>query len=196
MIKKRITVPLDLVDLNKGQIPWLPTNPRKWTKDDLRRMAASLDEDPDYIEDRPLDVLLGPDGRYVVFAGNLRSEGAKKAGWKEAPAYLYMAESDEDRETVRRRAMKDNGSFGAFDWDLVANEWGDAPLQDWGIPAWEGQTEPEPVETQEDDFDENQEGILVRCKKGDIWELGDHRLTCGDSTDLEVVKSLMGGGIS
>jgi hypothetical protein len=32
--------------------------------------------------------------------------------------------------------MKDNGSFGAWDYDALANEWDDLPLQDWGVPAW------------------------------------------------------------
>ena len=46
----------------------------------------------------------------------------------------------------------------------------------------------------EDDFDENDAEIHVRCKPGDVWELGPHRLMCGDSTDLQTVKALMGGG--
>lgn len=32
--------------------------------------------------------------------------------------------------------MKDNGSFGAWDWDALANEWDELPLGDWGVPAW------------------------------------------------------------
>lgn len=43
-------------------------------------------------------------------------------------------------------------------------------------------------------FDEDAGGILVRCNPGDIWQLGEHRLMCGDSTELETVKKLMGGG--
>lgn len=43
-------------------------------------------------------------------------------------------------------------------------------------------------------FDEDDGGILVRCNPGDIWQLGEHRLMCGDSTELETVKKLMGGG--
>ena len=49
------------------------------------------------------------------------------------------------------------------------------------------------AKTHEDDFDPDEQGILVRCNPGDVWELGDHRLVCGDSTDLETVKTLMGG---
>ena len=50
---------------------------------------------------------------------------------------VYEPESDEDWDTIKRRAMKDNGSFGAWDYDALANEWDDLPLQDWGVPAWE-----------------------------------------------------------
>ena len=93
--------------------------------------------------------------------------------------------------------MKDNGSFGSWDFDELANAWDDMPLTDWGIPAWEEKAAEQPAqETHEDDFDEEKDHIEVRCKKGDVWELGEHRLMCGDSIDLEQVKTLMGGGRS
>jgi DNA modification methylase len=47
--------------------------------------------------------------------------------------------------------------------------------------------------SEEDDFDETKDHIEVRCKRGDIWQLGEHRLMCGDSVSLEDVKKLMGG---
>ena len=120
---------------NNGQLGWLPKNPRQWTQTDIDRTAASIREDEDFLEDRPL--LVVPNGdEYIVFAGNLRREGAKKQKMKTVPAVVYYPETDEDRLTVKRRAMKDNGSFGAWDYDALANEWDDLPLQDWGVPSW------------------------------------------------------------
>ena len=73
----------------------------------------------------------------MVFAGNLRREGAKKEKLTAVPAVVYCPEDDEDRQTIKRRAMKDNGSFGSWDFDELANGWDDLPLVDWGVPAWD-----------------------------------------------------------
>ena len=193
MKKTRITVPVAKMSGNSGQLDWLPRNPRQWTKGDVQRTARSIDEDPDFLEDRP-PLVVEHGGRFVAFAGNLRLAAMKEAGVKTTPAVLYEPETEDDRETIKRRAMKDNGSFGSWDFDTLANEWDDLPLADWGIPAWDDQMENvEPIETHEDEFDETKDHIEVRCKKGDIWQLGEHRLMCGDSIDLEQVKTLTGG---
>jgi hypothetical protein len=79
---------------------------------------------------------------------------------------------------------------------MLANEWDDLPLPEWGVPAWDtGNLESvsAPKEVHEDDFDESKDHIEVRCKRGDVWQLGEHRLMCGDSVSLEDVKKLMGG---
>ena len=135
MKKERQLVKLSLIDLNEGQVDWLPKNPRQWTKQDIDNTAASIERDPDFLEDRPL-LLIHNGARFVVFGGNLRSQGCKKAGHDIVPAYIYTPETDEDRMTIKRRAMLDNGSFGAWDFDELANSWDDLPLTDWGVPAW------------------------------------------------------------
>lgn len=195
MKKERKMLPVARLELNAGQIDWLPRNPRQWTKEDVAKTAKSIAEDEDFLEERP--ILVVPMGdKFVVFAGNLRSEGAKKRKMKEAPCVIYNPETEADQQAIIRRAAKDNGSFGSFDWDILANEW-EGPLQDWGIPTWpQEESSAKPTtsgEAHEDDFDEESDEIHVRCKKGDIWQLGEHRLMCGDSTDLETVKALMGG---
>ena len=126
---------------NNGQLGWLPKNPRQWTQTDIDRTAASIREDEDFLEDRPLLVCPGLSGKYVVFGGNLRLTAARSLKLKEVPVVVYCLdeggpEQDEIRETIKRRAMKDNGSFGAWDYDALANEWDDLPLADWGVPAW------------------------------------------------------------
>lgn len=135
MKKERKSIPLANLLLNKGQILWLPKNPRKWTASGLEKMVASLNEDPDYLEDRP--PLVVPFGeKYVVFACNMRVEGEKRRGARsELSCIVYYPESDDDREVVRRRATKDNGHFGSWDVDELANEiWGDAKtLQSYGV---------------------------------------------------------------
>ena len=135
MKKERTNLELRTIKRNDGQLEWLPRNPRQWTQTDIDNTARSIAEDEDFLEDRPL--LVVPNGdEYIVFAGNLRREGAKKQKMKTVPAVVYHPETDEDRLTVKRRAMKDNGSYGAWDYDALANEWDDLPLADWGVPSW------------------------------------------------------------
>lgn len=138
-MKKSKVQEVDIARLavNEGQLEWLPKNPRQWTKEDINNTMQSIREDPDFLEDRP--ALVTPlDKGLLVFAGNLRFTAAKKAGLKTIPAIMYTPENDADRETIKRRAVKDNGSFGAWDWDLLANEWDDGHLNDWGVKTWGG----------------------------------------------------------
>lgn len=205
MNKARLNIATSKLVGNKGQLPWLPRNPRTWTLGDVNRTVKSITTDPDFLEDRPLLAVPAESGkgeRYIVFAGNLRLKACKESNVKTAPVVVYFPETDEDRETVKRRAMLDNGSFGSWDYDALANEWDDLPLADYGVPAWDAPEAAaaaaaagggEGAAATEDDFDENADEIHVRCKPGDIWQLGDHRLMCGDSIDLEQVKTLMGG---
>lgn len=133
-------IPVDQLELNEGQLDWLPRNPRQWTQTDIDRMRASLAEDPDFPEERPVLAVPSPDGKLVVFAHNLLTKVAKLDGSPEQlPAVLYFPESDEDQETIRRRALKDNGQFGSWDTEILADEWADYEpevLVDMGIPDW------------------------------------------------------------
>lgn len=134
-------IPLDKLQLNEGQLDWLPRNPRSWTQTDIDRTKRSIDEDTDFMQDRPLLAVPGPEkGTFIVFAGNLRLTAARALGWPGAPVVVYHPEgiAKEDRETIRRRALKDNGSFGSWDTEILANEW---EFETWdleamGIPDW------------------------------------------------------------
>lgn len=135
MKKERKALKASILSQNDGQISWLPKNPRQWTQTDIDNTAASIREDEDFLEDRPL--LVVPDGKkYVVFAGNLRLAGGKQEKLAVLPCVVYYPETDSDFETVKRRALKDNGFFGQWDYDELANSWDDFPLVDFGIPAW------------------------------------------------------------
>lgn len=121
--------------LNEGQLEWLPRNPRQWTREDVEKTRASLRRDPDFQEDSPLKVI-EYEGKLLVFAGNLRTTSAREEKWETFEAILYTPENEEDRETIKRRAILDNGSYGSWDYDILANEWDDMPLCDFGVPAW------------------------------------------------------------
>ena len=159
MRKERKVIAIDRIQLNEGQLDWLPKNPRQWTQTDIDKTAASILEDPDFLEDRPL--LVVPFGKeFVAFGGNLRHEGCKAAKKPTAPSMVYYPETAEDYETVKRRAMKDNGSFGSWDFDELANNWDDLPLDSWGVPSW-----PAPENAIQKEMQEK--GLSTEGKEGD-----------------------------
>ena len=134
--EKRNIDPKYLV-LNDGSVDWLPANPRTWTQLDIDRTSRSIAQDPDFLEDRPILAFAEDDmPQFMVFAGNLRTTAAKGLALKSVPVVVYYPETEEDREAVKRRAMKDNGTFGSWDYDALANEWDDLPLAEFGVPVW------------------------------------------------------------
>lgn len=133
-------VKLKIKDLqtNIGQIPDLPMNPREWTQADVDRLAASLRETPELFEARP--VLVVPQGKkYVILGGNMRYEASKKNGESEIPAIIFPA--DTPIAKLKELVIKDNGNFGNWSFDALANEWDDLPLTDWGVPVWNNSKE-------------------------------------------------------
>lgn len=127
-----------LLDMNEGQVAGLPTNPRQWTQTDIDRIAESLKETPELFEARPC-IVYPHDGRYVILGGNLRYNGAQKNGDADVPCVVIPAETPLD--TLKAIVIKDNGSFGAWDYDALGNEWDSLPLSDWGVPAWSGSSD-------------------------------------------------------
>lgn len=162
MRKERKNIGIDRIQLNTGQLDWLPRNPRTWTQEDIDKTAASIVEDPDFLEDRPL--LVVPFGKeFVAFGGNLRHEGCKAAKKATAPCVVYYPETEDDYATIKRRAMKDNGSFGKWDWDELANSWDDLPLADWGVPSW-----PAPENASQGEGDKEPSGGSRAAGDGDV----------------------------
>lgn len=119
---------------NTGQIPGLPSNPRQWTKSDVDKIAKSLKETPELFEARPIIAVMYQ-GQKVILGGNLRYEGARKNKDKEAPVILFPENTPVEK--MKEIVIKDNGSFGAWDFDQLANEWDNGHLPEWGVPAWE-----------------------------------------------------------
>lgn len=103
-----------------------------------------------------------------------------------------LATGDEKRKKL---ALADNvaSDLSDFDNDLLQEDFTIEQLSDWGL-EFEIQTDTK--EAQEDDFDEEKDKVETVCKKGDIWQLGNHRLMCGDSTDPNNFARLMDGNIA
>jgi site-specific DNA-methyltransferase (adenine-specific) len=125
----------------------------------------------------------------VVLGGNMRLKALKELKYKEVPI-IIADELSEDQQ--KEFLIKDNLGYGEWDWDMIANEWDLPMLEDWGMDLPTDFTTQEELEAVEDDFDipdEVQTDIVV----GDLFEIGEHRLLCGDSTDSDAVETLMNG---
>lgn len=197
-------------------------NPRQITKENFAKLVKSLLVFPKMLEIRPVVVdeqmkVLGGNMRTralseiakmdavkmreQIDADGRFTEGEKIAiidywnAWKEKPSVRIVRADDLTEAQKREFVIKDNAGFGEWDFNRLANEWDDMPLVDWGVPDWaacqEGEGE-ERREAQEDGWKGN-EIAPERVSGGDLWQLGDHRLMCGDSTSGEHVKFLCAG---
>lgn len=107
----------------------LPNNPRIIRDKQFKMLCDSIRDNPKYFEARPI-ILSNRTGEMVIIAGNQRYEAAKFLKLKEVPTFLIEG-LDEAKE--REIIIRDNISNGEFDLDLLANEWSDLPLVDWGV---------------------------------------------------------------
>lgn len=117
------------------------------------------------------------------------------ANWLQNPVAPYVRAEEMTEDELREFVIKDNVSGGTWDFDRLANEWDADLLTEWGMDVWQD-VEPSAAEkeqAQDDDFDENEQEIPAITKAGDLWQLGQHRLLCGDSTKAEDVQRLMAG---
>lgn len=187
-------IPLDLLDPNTGQIPGVPKNPRKWSRRELENLAASMRDTPELTEARGA-IVYPFQGRFVVLGGNMRLEGHRINEDKDAPCAILPEDTPADK--LRQIVQKDNASFGQFDYDILRKEWLDFgyDYKSWGLHFDTKELEIE-EEAKDDNFDVDRAAAAIKTpktQKGDIWQLGDHFLMCGDSTSAEDVARLMDG---
>ena len=136
------------------------------------------------LELRPIVV----DENNIILGGNMRYKACVEAGLKEI--FILKAE-DLTEQQKDEFIVKDNVGFGEWDWDVLANEWDTDKLQDWGLDLPLDVSVQE-LEAEEDDYEIPNE-INTDIVLGDLFEIGEHRLLCGDSTDSDAVAKLMNG---
>lgn len=160
-----------------------PNNPRLIKDDKFFKLVKSIKEFPEMLKLRPIVV----NDDLIVLGGNMRLKACKDAGLKEVS---IIKASELSAEQQREFIVKDNVGFGEWDWNMIANEWDAEQLDDWGLDL--------PVdfnvveEAEEDDYVEP-DNLKVDVVLGDLIEIGEHRLLCGDSTDSDQVAKLMNG---
>ena len=173
-----------ITEVKVGEIKANPNNPRIIKDDKFKKLVKSIQEFPEMLKLRPIVV----NDDMVVLGGNMRLKACKEAGLKEIPIIKASSLTEEQQKEF---IVKDNVGYGEWDWDDLANNWDAEQLTDWGldIPNFEVET----LEAEEDDFAVPDGGIETDIVLGDLFEIGEHRLLCGDSTDIEKVELLMKG---
>jgi hypothetical protein len=162
-----------------------PKNPRLIKDDKFKKLVKSIQEFPQMLELRPIVV----DENNIVLGGNMRLKACKEAGLKE----VYIVKAENLTELQKDEfIVKDNVGFGEWDWDMLANEWDTEKLDEWGLDLPVDLSVQEVLEAEEDDYEVPNE-INTDIVLGDLFEIGEHRLLCGDSTDIEKVELLMNG---
>jgi site-specific DNA-methyltransferase (adenine-specific) len=164
-----------------------PNNPRLIKDDKFHKLVKSIQEFPKMLEIRPIVV----NADMIVLGGNMRLKACKEAGLKEIPVIFA---DDLTEEQQREFIIKDNVGFGEWDWEMIANGWDSDKLEEWGldIPDFEVKEE---LSAEEDDFDEAPPENPITVL-GDLYEIGEHRLLCGDSTQTDTFEKLMQGELA
>jgi DNA modification methylase len=161
-----------------------PNNPRIIKDDKFKKLVQSIKDFPQMLELRPIVI----DENNIVLGGNMRLKACQELGIKDVPT-IYAKDLTEDQK--KEFIIKDNVGFGEWNWDDLANDWDEELLVEWGLdlPISFGEV----LEAEEDDYDVPEGEIETDIVLGDLFEIGEHRLLCGDSTDSDAVAKLMNG---
>lgn len=151
MVKVEIkTVKLSEIKLN-------PDNPRTISKKDMELLVKSLKEFPEMLQLREIVV----DEGMVVLGGNMRLLGLKQAGAQECIAKIVRGLTEAQK---REFVIKDNGNFGKWDFDALANSWSDLPLVDFGVELSRAWDNPIPDNEQVEEQTKEKPDIII-CPK-------------------------------
>lgn len=156
-------------------------NPRRFTDKGLKDLKKSLQNcgDANIITINADNTVLGGHARLTVM---------KQLGYTEVD--VKVPEKQLNEKQVQEVVIRLNANTaGEWDLDKLQADFELDELQEWGLDI-EFETLEEEKEIVEDEVPEE---VETRAKRGDIWQLGNHRLMCGDSTSITDVEKLMNG---
>jgi hypothetical protein len=135
-----------------------PENPRVIKDHKYKALVKSIKDFPKMLEIRPIVV----NTDMVILGGNMRLRACQEAGLKEIPVIVAkdLTESEQREFTI-----KDNVSFGEWDWDVLANDWDDSELNDWGLDVWKKAEEIDLSILNEDDLSSDLSDMTKNIKK-------------------------------
>lgn len=158
-------------------------NPRK-NEDAVAAVAESIRE---FGFNQPIGIT----EKGIIIVGHTRLKAAQALGLTEIPCIILDDISDEQAAAYR---LADNKVAEKSDWDYeaLAKELQEIPDIDMSLFGFENLAEFEPCEVEEDDF-AIELPQQAKARIGQVYELGRHRLMCGDSTIQQHVKILVNG---
>tara|TARA_R110002167_G_scaffold69576_5_gene196016 strand:+ start:1902 stop:2627 length:726 start_codon:yes stop_codon:yes gene_type:complete len=117
-----------------------PNNPRLIKNKKFIKLVNSIKDFPEMLEKRPIVV----DESMMVLGGNMRLKACREAGLKDV--WIDVAEGWTDKQK-KEFIVKDNVSFGEWDWDILANDWEQQEVDDWGLDVWQEEVEEDNIYT-------------------------------------------------
>lgn len=117
------------VNMKLSELKINPNNPRILKDDKFKRLVKSIQEFPKMLKLRPIIV----DNDNIVIGGNMRLKALQELKYKEIPDEWVKRADELTDEEKSRFIIADNVGFGEWDWDLLANEWDENDLSDWGL---------------------------------------------------------------
>lgn len=160
-------------------------NPRKITKDQLEKLKQSL-ENFNYVE----TIVVNLDN--TILAGHMRIRALKALGRGKEEIEVRVPNRQLTSKEAEEYLIRSNKNTGEWDYERLANEWETADLFNWGFTEDELQIEDiEKIEAIDDGYEEDLPEA-PKTKRGDIYELGKHRLICGSATVFEDVEKVLG----
>ena len=165
-------------------------NPRSLSEKEFKQLKTSLDKFG--MIDKPI---VNADSANTIIGGHQRKHVLEASGVKECEC--WVPDRELTAKEVEELNIRLNKNTGSWDFDTLANEFELDDLLEWGFDKGEldldlwASDAPEDVEPQIDKAEELREKWGV--ESGQLWQLGEHRLICGDCTDKAVVERVMGG---
>ena len=141
------------IEVNEGQIPELPRNPRIIKDERFDALKKSSKENPEMLALREI-IVVPHEGKFVAIGGNMRLLAMRELKFK--VAMCKVVPESVPAETLRAYAIKDNIAFGELDWDALANEWNTEELENFGLEL-DGLTEEIDEDEEGDEEDESEE---------------------------------------
>ena len=167
-----------------------PSNPRLIKDDKFMKLVTSIETFDIMLSIRPIII----DEDNVVLGGNMRLKAIQHLKMKDISDEWVRRVTGLTEEQKKEFIIKDNVGYGEWDWNDLANNWDEIKLNEWGldVPNFDSNV----LEAEEDDFAVPDGGIETDIVLGDLFEIGEHRLLCGDSTDSDQVAKLMNGNLA
>jgi len=147
---------MELVKISK--VKGNESNPRYIKEDKFKKLVKSIKDFPEMLKLRPIVV----NKNMTVLGGNMRLKACIEAGLKEV--YILKAEGlteDQEKEFI----VKDNLGFGEWDWDVLANEWNEVELKEWGLDVWQPEVDLDYSILDDDDLSDELQDMTDGVKK-------------------------------